>query len=78
LGHVEESLFVRGAHLEDRLVGIGIADPILRRICFVGVTEAHRRKGIGSALLGALLEALGTAGRPARGVRAWRQGALRG
>lgn len=66
LPRVEENLIVLRAELGGTCVGLGVADPVLRWISFLGVPETHRGKGIGSALLAALLEALGPEGLPPR------------
>lgn len=66
LARVEENLIVHRAELGGTCVGLGVADPVLRWISFLGVSESHRRKGIGSVLLAALLEGLGSEGLPPR------------
>jgi len=66
LARVEDTLIVLRAELGGTCVGMGVADPVLRWVSFLGVPETYRGKGIGSALLAALLEALGAEGLPPR------------
>jgi ribosomal protein S18 acetylase RimI-like enzyme len=55
IGHVPDDFVIKGVFGEGRLIGYGIIEPGSGDITQLAVEKKHRRKGIGSAILKALL-----------------------
>lgn len=63
---VPGSMRFLGAFDGDQCRGVLAYNPVLRWVMAVLVKRAHRRQGVGAALLGALMGTLPTGGRPVR------------